>query len=70
MTCYNDTGNKCYDSRISLKIVKKVISLIKKETDVKAEVDVLRSINNYYPPAKPLRQIQVREDEIALKEVI
>ena len=69
MTCYNESGNKCYDSRISLKIVKKVIKTIEKENDQKSEVDVLRKTNNYYPPDKPSRKIVVREDEISLKEV-
>ena len=70
MTCFNESGNKCYDSRISLKIVKKVIQTVEKEVDFKSEVDVLRNINNYYPPSKPTRKITVREDEITLKEVI
>lgn len=70
MTCFNESGNKCYDSRISLKIVKKVIMTVEKESELKAEVDVLRNIDNYYPPNKPSKKIEVREDEITLKEVI
>lgn len=69
MTCYTGNGNKCYDSRISLKIIKTVIRTLEKDVEKDSETDVLRKSNNYYPPNKPKRKIQVREDEISLKEV-
>lgn len=69
MTCFSDSGSKCYDSRISLKIIKKVLRTVEKEVELKSGIDQLRNMNNNYPPTKPSRKIVVREDEITLKEV-